>query len=509
MDNNTHTTRPTGILELCRSNWKTTSTLLATLLACAVLLPLLGHKPLTNWDEGIYAEISREMLTSGILAPHWNYQPWFEKPPLMLWITATFFKLFGVHEFWARAGSALSGVAIVTLLHAWLARREDTLAAWLSTFILLTTFGFLHVCRVGEMDVLLSVGCCIAIFGLTAIQNHTPTGWFLFWSGLAIAVMTKGAASVTLVIAAAIIAALERSNLARLTRHFWLGLSLFLLLVLPWHLYMLHRFGTAFLSEYLGLHVLTRATHQIEDHITHWWYYLWVLLISAAPFVLLYPWAILEGLRRKQLRTWAVFAVVVLCFFTLIQTRLPHYIAPAYPALTLVTAVFLADQLRALQRKRQQSPRSFWSATAAIAAIICIASALLTAGPRRRLHQAKVGPDIVSAEKESIQLLRDVFNHPQPISGPLLTWWEGDKRSIATGVFYAKRPVQQIQLQPLPATVPTDKYLFQPETLDDALASGPRIILLDRYLVAQIPSQFSYRPIVSGRSMEIGTIRRK
>jgi 4-amino-4-deoxy-L-arabinose transferase-like glycosyltransferase len=509
MDNNTHTTRPSGILELCKRNWKTTSTLLATLLACAVLLPLLGHKPLTNWDEGIYAEISREMLSTDILAPHWNYQPWFEKPPLMLWITAAFFKLFGVHEFWARAGSAFSGVAIIALLHAWLARRNDTLAAWLSTFILLTAFGFLHVCRVGEMDVLLSLGCCIALYGLTSIQNHTPAGWYLFWSGLAIAIMTKGAASVTVVITAAIVASLERWNPTRLTRHFWQGLSLFLLLVLPWHLYMFHRFGSAFLAEYLGLHVLTRATHQIEDHITHWWYYLWVLLISAAPFVLFYPFAIFEGLRRKELRAWAVFAIVVLSFFTLIQTRLPHYIAPAYPALALLTAVFLADQVRDLQQARQKSPASFWLRAVLIAAIVCTASAFLTSTPRRKLHQAKVGPDVVYAEKESIQLLRDVFSHTQPISGPLLTWWEGDERSIATSVFYARRPVLQVQLQPTPVGVPTDKYLFQPQALADALDSGPRIILLDKYLIPQIPSQFSYHSILSGRSMEVGTIARR
>jgi 4-amino-4-deoxy-L-arabinose transferase-like glycosyltransferase len=509
MENTTHTAPSSGIIELCKSNWRTTSTLFATLLAGVVHLTLLGHKPLTNWDEGIYAEISREMLSTGVLAPHWNYQPWFEKPPLMLWLTATFFKLFGVHEFWARAGSALSGVAIVALLHAWLLRRNDILAAWLSTLILLSTFGFLHVCRVGEMDVLLSLGCCIAILGLIAIQNHTPSGWYLFWCGLAIALMTKGAASITLILAAIIFAILERWNLTRLTRHFWLALSLFLLLVLPWHLYMFHRFGSAFLAEYLGLHVLTRATHQIEDHITHWWYYLWVLLISAAPFVLLYPWAILGGLRRKELRAWAIFSLVVLCFFTVVQTRLPHYIAPIYPALAALTAVFLADTLRELQRRRQQSPKTFWSLVSAITAAICIGSALLTSSPRKKLHRAKVGPDVVNAEKESIQLLRDVFSHPQPISGPLLTWWEGDERSIATSIFYARRPVQQIQIQPLPANVLTDKYLFQPQLLDDTLDSGPRIILLDRYLVLQIPARFSYDPIISGQSMEIGTIRRR
>src|SRR5271168_4782805 len=81
---------------------------LATLVAALVLLPLLGHKPLAEWDEGIYAEVSREMLGGSWLVPHWNGELWFEKPPLMLWITAVFFKLFGVSEFWARAGSALS-----------------------------------------------------------------------------------------------------------------------------------------------------------------------------------------------------------------------------------------------------------------------------------------------------------------------------------------------------------------------------------------------------------------
>ena len=93
------------------------STALAALLACAVLLPLLGHKPLAEWDEGIYAEVSREMLGGSWIVPHWNLHLWLEKPPLMLWITAIFFKLFGVTEFWARAGSTFSGIAIVALLH--------------------------------------------------------------------------------------------------------------------------------------------------------------------------------------------------------------------------------------------------------------------------------------------------------------------------------------------------------------------------------------------------------
>src|SRR5580704_1450235 len=145
MSNGQPSTRSLNLQGLTSRSWQIVSTLLATLLACIVLLILLGHKPLTNWDEGIYAEISREMLSSNPLVPHWNYQPWFEKPPLMPWITAIFFRLFGINEFWSRAGSALSGVAIVALLHGWLISRRDMLTAWLSTLILISTFGFLHV----------------------------------------------------------------------------------------------------------------------------------------------------------------------------------------------------------------------------------------------------------------------------------------------------------------------------------------------------------------------------
>jgi hypothetical protein len=45
--------------------------------------------------------------------------------------------------------------------------------------------------------------------------------------------------------------------------------------------------------------------------------------------------------------------------------------------------------------------------------------------------------------------------------------------------------------------------------LEDAVASEQRIILLDKYLVPQIPAEFSYRQIVSGRWMEVGIIARR
>ncbi len=373
------------------------STALATLLAAVVLLPLLGHKPLAEWDEGIYAEVSREMLQRGWLIPHWNGEVWLEKPPLMLWITAVFFKTFGVSELWARAGSALSGVALVGLLHGWLEKRKGSLTAWLSTLILLSTFGFLRVCRVGETDALLSLGCCIALMGLTDVDERNGSGWYLFWGGFAIAVMTKGAAAVVIPLAGVVFATLQRWPLDRFGKAFWVGLSGFLLVVLPWHLAMYRLFGERFLAEYVGLHVVARATGQIEGHTSHWWYYFWVLLASAAPFVVIYPLAIYDLWRRAELRAWVIFAVVVVGFFTVVQTRLPHYIAPAYPALAVIAAVFLGERLRPFVIQRQ--PASFWIKVGGDwGAFVCRECAADCAGAKRSAGDETFGWDAAAEQ---------------------------------------------------------------------------------------------------------------
>ncbi len=278
--------------------------------------------------------------------------------------------------------------------------------------------------------------------------------------------------------------------------------------MLPWHVVMWERFGQVFLAEYLGFHALTRATHQIEGHTTHWWYYFWVVLVSAAPYVLLYPAAVTAAFRRAELRVWAIFALVVLGFFTVVQTRLPHYIAPAYPAFALLTAVWMADWLRGFEQRRRWRSQTYWTAVATVAIAAWGLGALITGGARKQLHSEWVGGRIIHEEKESILLLRDVFRHPQTVTGPVLVWREGDTRSIATSIFYSRRPVQQVQLEPLPAGAVTDKYDFQPEMLSEAVASEPRIILLDKRLTPRVPEGFIYTRIASGTTMEVGTIRR-
>ena len=63
---------------------------LLVLVAAFALLWKLGTGSLAAWDEAIYAQVAKEMVRSGDwLTLHWGNQPWFEKPPLFMWITLT------------------------------------------------------------------------------------------------------------------------------------------------------------------------------------------------------------------------------------------------------------------------------------------------------------------------------------------------------------------------------------------------------------------------------------
>ncbi len=61
-------------------------------------------------DEPRYAWIARDMAETGDwLTPRLYGKPWFEKPPLLYWGGATFFKLFGGRRRWRWHG--LGGAA--------------------------------------------------------------------------------------------------------------------------------------------------------------------------------------------------------------------------------------------------------------------------------------------------------------------------------------------------------------------------------------------------------------
>src|ERR1700761_4983793 len=90
---------------------RTTILLLVLALAVIWFVPL-GWRHLLPSDEGRYAEMAREMFTTGDwITPRYNGYKYFEKPPLQTWANALTFAWFGIGEWQARLYTALTGFA--------------------------------------------------------------------------------------------------------------------------------------------------------------------------------------------------------------------------------------------------------------------------------------------------------------------------------------------------------------------------------------------------------------
>ncbi|MEM9369429.1 MAG: glycosyltransferase, partial [Planctomycetota bacterium] len=89
-------------------------------MTCVFLLSNLGY-PLIDPDETRYAEIPREMLVSGDwILPTLNFKTYYDKPPLLYWLVASSFSVFGVHEWSARLVPAFAALGTL-LLVVWFA----------------------------------------------------------------------------------------------------------------------------------------------------------------------------------------------------------------------------------------------------------------------------------------------------------------------------------------------------------------------------------------------------
>jgi 4-amino-4-deoxy-L-arabinose transferase-like glycosyltransferase len=90
---------------------------LIVLLALLLFVPFLGAVHLFDWDEINFAECAREMLvTHDYFSVKINYQPFWEKPPVFIWMQALCMNIFGVNEFAARLPNAICGVLTLLVL---------------------------------------------------------------------------------------------------------------------------------------------------------------------------------------------------------------------------------------------------------------------------------------------------------------------------------------------------------------------------------------------------------
>lgn len=309
---------------------------------------------LKGCDEAFYAQIAKEMVQTGDwITPHYAGGPNFEKPPLLFWLVAASFSLFGVGDFQARLPVLLAGMLVVLASAgiAWLVRR-DVRTALVAGAVTATTGLFLQVWHQVMLDVPALVPLAGMVLGLLGQTRDRRFGW-LVGPSLGALILAKGALA-GLIAFACLPYLLWRRRWP--DRSLLLGLVVGLLPAIAWYGAMHGMHGADFWRIHLGQQVLERAQSGLfaKDPLGPA-FYLVHMLGTFLPWSLVIPAAVLAGFRRARAGDGAAFLAtsfltVFLVVISLMQTKFEHYALPLLLPVALLVADWVKEPPRAGDR---------------------------------------------------------------------------------------------------------------------------------------------------------------
>ena len=319
----------------------------------AALLYSLGNwsLPLIDRDEPRFAEASREMRQSGdFLLPRLNGEYRFDKPPLIYWCQVLAYDILGENDFAARLPSAIFAAltAVTTLIYS--SRIfGPRIGLWSGILFATSLQVFIHSrAAVADMP--------LVFFFLTAtwadwerLRKPDSAFWrWTFYLSLGLGFLAKGPVALLPVFFAPIQSFLNHSPYRFRFRSAIQGVLVVLVVIGLWGVPALIATHGEYLKIGIGRHVFLRSLQPMESHGVAgiWGYMLFLPYYLVVTFFSFFPWCLfLPGCVK---RLWAhrepdenyLLGPILIVFlvFTLIQTKLPHYVLPAYPMLAMLTA---------------------------------------------------------------------------------------------------------------------------------------------------------------------------
>jgi len=363
----------------------------------------LGDIGLIDETEPLFAEAARQMVVTGDwIAPQFNNEPRFDKPPLVYWLMAIGYQILGVNEWAVRLPSALSAIALMLLVFytCWRFfpsdRGPEKFAFCAAT---LSSLNFLAIVwgRTGVSDMLLS-GCMggallcfflgyassVGAVGAKGLRPRprpfletekgstplTPTSnWYLlFYVLIGLAILAKGPVGIVLpgLIVGSFLLYLGKFWEVVREMKVWRGLLVIAAIAVPWYILITLSRGETYIDSFFGYHNFERFTRVVNEHSAPWYFYFAVVLLGFFPWSVYLPSAIVR-LKFWQRRRWkqqprsqhlGLFAFFwfagIFLFFTVAATKLPSYVLPLIPAAAILVALVLAETSN---RDRAASPQ--------------------------------------------------------------------------------------------------------------------------------------------------------
>jgi hypothetical protein len=295
---------------------------------------------ITDQDEGLYSTVARGMVQAGnFLVPRINGKPWFEKPPLLYWCSASSMKILGFSAVAFRLPSVLAFIAILIMLVVWGNKRLGKNVGYFAGLIFAASPLTMYLARVGLTDMVMA--CCLIAAVISMWETARRPAWSTAWGAAAgLSILAKGPVGFGLIGAQWLLSfGLLRKQGFR-ARWMIVALLVALGVAAPWYAAIWLRYGSRFFNEFIVHQNLSRlaggdTAHAVTQPVLYLIYYVLIIAIGLFPFSMFTPGRGEVSPANAYLRRWCW---LVFGLFTLSKTKLPHYILPMLPALALVIA---------------------------------------------------------------------------------------------------------------------------------------------------------------------------
>lgn len=350
--------------------------------------------------DAVQAQIARNMIHSGDwVTPRLDGIVYLEKPPLIYWLIAGSYKIFGEHDWAARIPMALACLALCWVTTAFGIWAFSDRAGLYAGLVMATCVGLFLFTRVLIPDVMLTFTTALAMWAvLRALDQEEarPRLWaFIFAASLGVGLLWKSLIAVVFPLAAGVIyLAITRDLFSSRT---WKrlrpisGAAIALVIAVPWHVLATLRnppyFSLALRSgpgQYHGFLWFFFMNEQVlrflnlrypHDYNTVPRLYFWLFHL-----LWLFPWSVyfpaIARLSFKPVDRAGRTRLVALCwvgflmtFFTFSTTQ-EYYSMPAYPAIALLLGSAMAAG--GIWIKRGTRVLSAVAAIAATVAVTCL-----------------------------------------------------------------------------------------------------------------------------------------
>jgi hypothetical protein len=324
--------------------------------------------------DAVQAQIARNMLTSGDwVTAHLDGVIYLEKAPLIYWMMAACYKIFGAYDWAARIPVALSTIGLCWLTMAFGVWAMGRRAGFYAGLCLSTCIGLFLFTRIQIPDVMQTFTIALAMWSLLRVldeEETRPRLWAaLLAASLGVGLLLKSLIGVVFPVGAAVVYLFVTKQFfsARTWKRLrpMSGLLIILAIAAPWHILATLQnppyFDLTFRSipgQYHGFFWFYFMNEQVlrflnlrspRDYNTVPLLYFWLFNL-----IWLFPWSVyfpaVAKLSFKPVdragRTcllalcWAAF---ILVFFSFSTTQ-EYYSMPCYPAFALLIGAAIAAQ---------------------------------------------------------------------------------------------------------------------------------------------------------------------